>query len=183
MENQASCYIPISASEAEACKLPLLDGETSGSVRIITTEIGLENAGKLFDVCRRDRLLLYGMTCTAWALLLRCYTGQDRVTFEYRSVNATSPLLRMSFDEDETLSKYTERARDVITGIEQKRQGTTQSSAATGKIKTIPHLVNTGVCICVSNTPAELLAAKTAEKTVQVSDENSRFIIQYLQLI
>lgn len=183
MKNRASCCIPISAPEAEACKLLLLDGQTSGSDEFVTTKVELDNAGKSFDVCRRDRVLLYGITCTAWALLLRCYTGQDRVTFEYKSVDATSTLLRMSFDEDETLSKYTDKARDAITTIEQKRQRTAPSSAANGKTKTIPNLVNTRVCICDSNTPAELLAAKTAEKPVQVSDENPRFMIQYSQLI
>ena len=174
MKNQPCCCTSVPASEAQACKLPLVDGETKGSVEILTTEIGLENARKFCDIYQRDRLLLYGMTCTAWALLLRCYTGQDQVTFEYKSdnLNAIAPLLQMDFDEDENLSKYMEKAKDAITGIEQKRSGTNLSSAAIATTQTRPHRVNTGVCICDSNLPAEMLAAKTAETIPKVSDED-----------
>ena len=170
MENQASCF-SISVSEAEACKLPLLDGETSGSVEIITTEARLENAGNILDVCRRDRILFSATACTAWALLLRCYTGQDRVTFEYTTdnTNATASILRMSFVEDEILSNYAERARDAITGIEQKRLAATRLSAATVNNETVSSLVNTAVCICDSEVPPGILAAKTAGKSMEVS--------------
>ena len=171
MDNQASCCTSLSVSEAEACKLPLLDGEASGSVEILMTEARLENAGNILDVCRRDRILFSSTACTAWALLLRCYTGQDRVTFEYTSdnANATASLLRMSFGEDEILSKYTESARDAITGIEQKRLAATKLSAASVNHETASPLVNTAVCICDSEMRSGMFAAKTAGKSIEVS--------------
>lgn len=172
MKDQASCCTFISASEAEACKIPLLDGEISGSFHITRTEVSLEKDETLIDICRRDRPLLHGITCTAWALLLRCYIGQDRVTFEYSFGNTTASLLRISFDEDETLSRYTENARDVIAGIEQKRLITSHSSATTLETKAIPPIVNTGVCICDSDMSAQMLAAKIPKKTMKVSYEN-----------
>ena len=171
MENQASCCTSLSVSEAEACKLPLLDGETSGPVEIITTEARLENVGNILDACRRDKILFSSTACTAWALLLRCYTGQDRVTFEYTTndANARASLLQMSFGEDEILSKYTESARDAITGIEQKRLAATKLSAASVNHETASPLVNTAVCICDSEMRSGMLAAKTAGKSREVS--------------
>jgi len=181
MKNQASGCTSLSVSQAEACKLPLLDGETTGSAEIIATEVGHASTGDFFDVCQRDRNLLYGIICTAWALVLRCYTGQDRVTFKYRTndVNATAPLLRMVFDEDIPLSKYTEKAQDAITGIELERPAANQLSAATANSNTTSHHANTAVCICDSNMSTGLLAAKTIEKPMEVSDEtcNSRLIL------
>ena len=171
MENQASYCTSLSISETEACKLPLLDGETSESVEIITTEARLENAGNILDVCRRDRILFSSTACTAWALLLRCYTGQDRVTFEYTTdnANATASILRMSFGGDEILSKYTESARDAITGIEQKRLAATKLSAASVNHETGSPLVNTAVCICDSEMRSGMHAARTAGKSMEVS--------------
>ena len=171
MENQTSCCTSLSVSEAEVCKLPLLDGENSGSIEIITTKVRLKNAGNILEVCRRDKILFFGTACAAWALLLRCYTGQNRVTFEYTAadVNATASLLRMSFGEDEILSKYPESARDAITGIEQKRLAATKLNAATVNRRTVSSLVNTAVCICVSEVRLRTLTAKTAGKSMEVS--------------
>lgn len=177
MENQASCCTSLSATEVEVCKLPLLDANTSESAKIITTEVRLENAENTFDACRRDRLLFSGTVCTAWALLLRCYTGQDRVTFEYttENANATASFLRMSFGEDETSSKYTEKAKDAIIGIEQKRLAAIQSTANTATSNTISRPVNTAVCICDSEMPPGMLTAKAAGKTAEVSAKISYF--------
>ena len=169
MENQASCT-SLSGPDTEACRLPLLDGETSGSAENITTEVRLENASSILNVCRRDKIRFSSTVCTAWALLLRCYTGQDRVTFEYTTDNAsaTASFLRMDFGEDEILSKHTESARDVITGIEQKRLVATRLSAASVNYETASPLVNTAVCICDSEMRSGMLA-KTAEKSIEVS--------------
>ena len=171
MENKASCCISLSVSEVEVCKLPLLDGEISASVEIITTEVPLKNAGNLLDVCRNDRIQFSGTVCTAWALLLRCYTGQDQVTFEYTTnyANTTASLLRMSFTEDDILSKYTDRARDAFTGIAQERLAVTELGTATVNHATVSSLVNTAVCICDSDKPPGMLTAKIAERFIEVS--------------
>ena len=171
MENQASYCAPISVLGAEACKLPLLDGETNDSTEIITTEIQLNNAGIIVDLYRRDRTLFSGTACTAWAILLRCYTGQDKVTFEYATDNTIAPasLLRMSFGENQILSKYTESARDAITGIELKQNVAIQKDTAAVNAEPVSSVVNTAVCICDSGTPAGMLGTTIAGRSSEVS--------------
>lgn len=169
METEAPYCTSLSASEASACKLALLDGENSKPVEIITTEASSENARDTFNVCRHDKVLFSGVVCTAWAFLLRCYTGQDRVTFEYATdrANATPYLLGMRFEYDEILSKYTESARDAIVGIEQKRLGAETSSAATVHHDKGSSLVNTTVCIYDSEMPQGMLAAKKTLRSME----------------
>ena len=171
MENQASCCISPSVSEVEACKLPLLDGESSGPLEIITTVIQLQNAGNNLDSRRRDRTQFSSTACTAWAILLRCYTGQDQVTFEYTTDNAdaTVSLLQMNFDENEILSKYTESARYTITGIEEKRVAAKKQSVAPLNYETVSSSVNTTVCICGSEALPGMLGAKHAGRPMEVS--------------
>ena len=171
MENQSSCCISPSVSEVEACKLPLLDGETSGPLEIITTVIQLPNARNNLDSCQRDRIQFFSTACTAWALLLRCYTGQDQVTFEYTTDNAgaTPSLLQMNFGENEILSKYTESARNTITGIEEKRLAAKKQSVAPVNDKTISSTVNTAVCVCGSEMLPGMLGAKTIGRPLDVS--------------
>ncbi|MCJ1436746.1 hypothetical protein MMC27_006128 [Xylographa pallens] len=129
----------------------------------------LKNAGNILDFCRRDRILFSGTACTAWALLLRCYTGQDQVTFEYTTDNAiaTASLLRMSFGENNILSKYTESARDAIAGIKQKRLTARHNDTATVDSGMVSSVVNTAVCICDSGTPAGMLGTTIAGRSTE----------------
>ena len=168
MKNQAPSCTIVAASEAEPCKLPLLDGESNGATETVTTEVQLHNAGRIQEVCREDRTLVDGMICTAWALLLRCYTGQDHVTFEYRdSMKPTAPLVRVIFDEEETLMNYAEKAKDAISCAEQKRQDAA-ADAVTAKANRIPNTVSTTVCIDRAD-PSRWLGAKADVSPQQVS--------------
>lgn len=88
------------------------------------TELDLENAGMLQDFCKGDVTSFNDLLCTAWGLLLRCYTGQDNVSFHFGqgSVNdlvSKSAVLRghwitfrMTLHEQESLSTCVARAKD-----------------------------------------------------------------------
>ena len=168
MRNQNSSCTAVVASEAEPCKLPLLDGEPNGTPETITTEVELLNASRIHEVCRQDRPLLYGMICTAWALLLRCYTGQDHVTFEYQhSMKPKAPLLCMIFDEEATLTDCVKKAEDAIPCAEQKRK-----DAAADAVPAKSNMVSTTVCIDDAD-PSGWLGAKADDGPQQVSDSNS----------
>lgn len=114
----------MSHTETMSCNLPLLDGEDSNRTRLIVTELELENAARLRNLGTGDEASFNDMLCTAWGLLLRCYTGQDDVSFSFRQdtvhamvSNATVPrghqsTVRMTFDEQESLATCVVRAKN-----------------------------------------------------------------------
>ncbi len=115
-EQEGSNHATMSHTEAVTCKLPLLDGERNFESRIIAAEVELQHAGTLQELCAqdRDKANLNDILCTAWGLLLRCYTGQDDIFFQFRQTNSDgerSSAVRMAFHEQESLSTYIERAR------------------------------------------------------------------------
>lgn len=171
MKKQASCCTFVAVSEAESCKLPLLDGEKDGSTNFITTELVLRSVEDIMSAHRHDKTLLYSTACTAWGLLLRCYTGQDRVTFQYKNnnISAAASLLRTDFDEEESLSMYTEEAKHAITCIEHDSLLTTSSTIPVGSQRA--SLVNTAVCICDYDCSDGTVAAKAASEKLMVSDK------------
>lgn len=115
-EQEASNRAAMSRTEAVTCKLPLLDGERDLKSRIIAAEVELQHAGTLHELCAQggDKSHLNDILCTAWGLLLRCYTGQDDIVFQFRQTNSDgerSSGVRMAFHEQESLSTHIERAR------------------------------------------------------------------------
>ena len=158
--NQASCCTFVASRQAEICRLPLLDGEAKESAENITTEIELEDADRLSDLCRRDGPFFYGTICTAWALLLRCYTGQDQITFRFdHNVNATASVLQVVFDENKSLSTHVENATDAISCIKQEEL----SAQASVDTESSSHPANTVVCVSGSGTSRKLGAKQTLE--------------------
>ena len=165
-----------SVSEAGPCKLPLLDGDADGSAKVMSTEVELYNASGMSEIYRQDRSFLYDAIRTAWALLLRCYTGSDEIAFEYNHNETTmAPLLRMILDEEDSLSGCLEKAKDAKILAEQERGASAATAAdaiTAGKSKTVSNNVSTTVCVkCVSDPDfSRMLGAKTAGQTRQVSD-------------
>lgn len=172
MKGRISSCSFLSTSDGESCKLPLLDGETSGSSKIIRTNVELDKK-ILLDVCRRDSLLFHSIICTAWALVLRCYTGQDQVTFDYLSENTSikAPTFRMVFDQDETLSNHTENVKVAIAGLNRSPSAITQSYTVSDEIGANSRFVNTAVAVFHSDAQAGGLSAKKAQEIVNVSND------------
>lgn len=120
----------MSRTETTSCKLPLLDGEDTTEVRLVETKLELENLDCLQDFGAKDGTTFNDLLCTAWGLLLRCYTGQDNISFHFRQITADdlvpTPVVhlkspsafRMIFDEHEILSTCFARAKDGYAGTE-----------------------------------------------------------------
>ncbi|KAL8722265.1 MAG: hypothetical protein Q9225_001212 [Loekoesia sp. 1 TL-2023] len=106
----------MSASESVFCKLPLLDGDAKSSPQIIAVDSVSGNVGKLHELHAQDKAAAEQVLCTAWGLLLRCYTGQDRISFRVRhggekSLEQSSAaslqnesLFQLAFRAEESLS-------------------------------------------------------------------------------
>lgn len=120
----------MSHTETTSCKLPLLDGEDITKVRLIETEVELEDVECLQKFGEQDVTSFNDLLYTAWGLLLRCYTGQDNISFHFRQIIAGDLLptpavylnspstVRMVFDEHETLSTCFAKAKDAYAGNE-----------------------------------------------------------------
>lgn len=123
----------MSNTEAMSCKLPLLDGEDTTRPRLTTIEFGLEDEDveSLKNFSMGDAAFFNSVLCTAWGLILRCYTGQDRISFHVLQDNGDKPVIKstgsgshrstfqMEFSEQESLSSCVARAKDgyAINGL------------------------------------------------------------------
>ncbi len=133
-------------TRAVTCKLPLLDGGRNSTARTIDAEVELQHAVALQELARdEDPTPFHDILCTAWGLLLRCYTGQDDVFFQFRQTSRFSETVsggpatprserlsgfQMAFNEHEKLSKYTERAREGrIAPFEERRLRSTATGS------------------------------------------------------
>ena len=120
----------MSHTQATSCKLPLLDGEVTAKARLIVTDLQLGNIERIQHFGKGDITSFSELLCTAWGLLLRCYTGQDDISFHFHQSineklvsNSTVPPInqstfRMVFDEHETLSTCFAKAKDGYAGNE-----------------------------------------------------------------
>lgn len=119
----------MSSNQSISCKLPLLDGDAKASPRVIAVDSVSADVGKLQKLYKNDKPTFDAHVCAAWALLLRCYTGQDDVCFRFQhnASDADPPLLHLDFQEDEPLSTIVERATapDLKTAGNKRTNNTT----------------------------------------------------------
>ena len=108
----------MSSARILTCKIPLLDGESLSPPRVIESELALKNLARLQSILQREEILFERLLCTSWALLLRCYTGQDDVCFQLRRTRSDTlveksanrehlSIVTMDFEEKQTISHYT----------------------------------------------------------------------------
>ncbi|KAL8732958.1 MAG: hypothetical protein Q9166_002356 [cf. Caloplaca sp. 2 TL-2023] len=100
------------------CKLPLLDGDSKTPSQVIAVELESGDLEPLYELHKRDRSAAVDSLCAAWALLLRCYTGLDQVSFHVQNGANPSPCqshtvqeqesswIQVLFSENDTLSAY-----------------------------------------------------------------------------
>ena len=131
-------------TEVTSCKLPLLDGEVDAENHPIMTEFKLEDTAIFQNFGKGDVASFNDLLCTAWALLLRCYTGQDNVSFHLRQSSVDDVVsssdvpriressFRMSFDEHDSLSACISKAKDGYSSNERAELsiGSTVSESA-----------------------------------------------------
>ena len=105
------------------CKLPLLDGDADKTAaQLLRVELG--DCDKLQKLYHADYNHSESVLCTAWALLLRCYTGQDDIVFHLRSKGSRQPSpskVQITFEDDSALSSYTQRALEEIASLAQNK--------------------------------------------------------------
>lgn len=171
--------------EATSCRLPLLDGETGTESQHKIIAFELEDTTILHDHGKGDVASLNGLLCTAWGLLLRCFTGQDSVAFQFRqsiidNVNLTSGVPRIqqsgfqiAFQEHEPLSMCLAKAKDAYAGTEWGRASSVsemselRSSTAATHQNTYVHVQDTA-----HENTQDVVIQKVAKTTVLLSRRN-----------
>lgn len=175
----------MSHTEATSCQLPLLDGgHTTESPHKITT-FELEDTNIFHDYSNGDLESLNSLLCTAWGLLLRCFTGQDSVAFQFRrslidnaALNAAVPqiqqsVFRMVFQEHETVSTCLAKAKGAYAITEWERQS---SVSTTPELRSSTAATHQNTYIQVHDTTYEdtqdVVIHKVAKPTVLPSRRN-----------
>ena len=106
-----------------SCKLPLLDGKSGASDEVLSALVEVHEAERVVRMCQQTGREISGIISAAWALLLRCYTGQSQVAFQFTSSddssnvdppNKDSKPLRIEVDENENLSQSTQAAAEGL---------------------------------------------------------------------
>ncbi|KAL8873714.1 MAG: hypothetical protein Q9174_000861, partial [Haloplaca sp. 1 TL-2023] len=118
----------MSSVEASFCRIPLLDGDKDSTNHIISLESVSHDLDRLRELYVHDEEMFATYLYTAWSLLLRCFTGQDNVSFRTSLVPDTGEhsastrkslqrsTIRVDFHEDASLEaclKATDRSRKM----------------------------------------------------------------------
>ena len=98
------------------CLFPRLEPEVNDPGRLQSVEVELESSQRLQDASL-EHSELSAQLRTAWALVLRCYTGMEEVCFGYKESseqNGTDAcsIFRLAIDESSSLAGLVRRARD-----------------------------------------------------------------------
>ena len=80
----------MSCGEATLCKIPLLDGDTESPDQIVSVESVSHDLERFRELYLQDEETFATYLYTAWGLLLRCFTGQDHVSFRTSLVSDAS---------------------------------------------------------------------------------------------
>lgn len=130
----------MSSARSMSCILPLLDGDAEASPRVIAVDSVSGDVGDLQKLYKNNKDRFDSYVCTAWAILLRCYTGLDLVCFQLYA-NASqeeagipseprqaAPLLQLALGQDEPLSNIVERATATTVPKDKRQPGAKPSN-------------------------------------------------------
>ncbi|KAH6670809.1 nonribosomal peptide synthase [Halenospora varia] len=86
------------------CFFPQIDTQFRNEKGPITIKVELKQLQQLRDLLLRDPLAFSSVVKATWALVLRCYTGQDDVCFGYQEMQCSEPspgpsITRVIFDK------------------------------------------------------------------------------------
>lgn len=103
------------------CHIPIPKDNKGGEKEILSHEIGVRQAKDLHTLLAEDPVQTRFIFQTIWALVLRCYTGQNDVCFAYKEMLdseevASLPIVRLILDEAATLTQTVKQARRDYTG-------------------------------------------------------------------
>ena len=117
---------------AEPCHFPRLDVEIAAQDELRSVPVELKQLRKLKSLSAQDAETLPSMLRAAWALVLRCYTGTDNVSFGFlersevaarKGIEATenTSVARLNFQETSSLLDVIQRSRkDYIRGLQHR---------------------------------------------------------------
>ncbi|KAI4170935.1 MAG: hypothetical protein LQ343_004593 [Gyalolechia ehrenbergii] len=159
----------MATSEKVFCKLPLLDGNVESSPQLLAVDSVSGNvAERLHELYRRDSAVFKNTLCTAWSLLLRCYAGQDCVSFRLESSGAS--LFQLDVQRQEPLLSCLERAltsssipNDDIIPQEQRTNTTVLIRYANGSVSSAVERFIADVHSYTTREKVTLLACLTNE--------------------
>ena len=107
----------------EPCHFPRLDGDVVSKRRVLSVNVDVT---EFYAVQCLGSKEASNVLRTAWALVLRCYTGLGDVCFGYKDTSEETvfgkqsvsdmPVMRLKLDKEATLAQLTERARKNILG-------------------------------------------------------------------
>jgi hypothetical protein len=116
---------------AEPCQFPCYDGDISGEKQPLSVNVELTHKQDLQDRLTKDSEVLPAILRTAWALILRCYTGAEDVCFGYQEIRkqvyasgtpweaANMPvgmqIARVKLDEGDSLTELLGKVGDDYT--------------------------------------------------------------------
>jgi hypothetical protein len=104
------------------CRFPLFSRANHTAAPLQQTSslrVDVEQADRLLALSTDDPGELGALLCTAWALLLRCYTGQDDVSFSFQHGGdvALGPVVaRFLLDDGASVAGTVGRARAELAG-------------------------------------------------------------------
>jgi non-ribosomal peptide synthetase component F len=91
-------------------------GTTIGALTMRSTNVTAGLPGKLQALAKADHCELAALLRTAWAVLLRCYTGQDDVSFGFQDGTDDMAIARFIFSDSSTVSETVQRTKAELTG-------------------------------------------------------------------
>jgi hypothetical protein len=95
--------------KAEPCHFPSLDGDACGSKKVSTISVNVTEWQELHALGSEKAS---DIAHTAWALVLRCYTGSNDVCYGIKNARnggsfSETSMMRLRFQEDTSLARLT----------------------------------------------------------------------------
>ncbi|RDW67211.1 Nonribosomal peptide synthetase 8 [Aspergillus mulundensis] len=110
---------------ASPCHFPILNDDTEGENKLHELTVDLDDAKAIHSFCERHNVTPAIVFQTAWALVLKAYTGQDDVCFGYLTAGRDVPV-----------SDITDAVGVFINMITYRAQFTADSTVSTAVRKT-----------------------------------------------
>ena len=113
-------------ADLNPCHFPILNDDYRGMSELHEVSTVFDSATQLQDFCRKYSFTPSSVMQAAWAIVLRCYTGQSDVCFGYLSAGRDAPIV----DIEDTIGTYinmlvcrlqlqpNSHARDVVISVQ-----------------------------------------------------------------
>lgn len=160
-ENDALDFWTTYLADVGPCRFPRFDGEIDSPKRPLSIEVELRHRKELQTLAAKDKETLPCMLRTAWALVLRCYTGLEDVCFGYQEIGTDGVVdgawklaersegmstARMTFDGAVALAKLLDGAKDdYVRG--RRYQYFKPAEASLGSTLSKPQLFNSAMLL------------------------------------